>query len=432
MNKKVCIIGTGPAGLCAIKHSIAHKYEITAFEKQCEVGGTWNFTEETEVDKNGIDVHGSLYEGLMTNSPKEIMAIPGFPFPKEEERSFIPSDKVCNYFKSYAETFDLKKYVKLQHEVVRVRPLPKDMWEVIVRNIQADKFEYFKFDAVFICIGYSTPNYPIIRGQDIFKGKQLHSHNYRKPTIFEGETVLLMGSGPSGLDLALHVGKYAKKVFRSHHNHRTYGRDINIKLSDIVEEKPDISHLTSDSVVFVDGSVEKISMVVYATGYDFTYPFLSTDCGVSVEEKNIRPLFKHIININRPTMAFINIPFFALGNPMLDLQIRFVLKFWSSPQHFPTRDQMYEDLVNDEEARMAQNEKKRNFHLLGLERHHKYYDQLAKIADIEGIPPVLAKGFDENIKNLFDDFNNFKSYNFTIIDEEHFQMQSAILGVKSI
>jgi dimethylaniline monooxygenase (N-oxide forming) len=195
---KVGIIGAGPAGLCAIKHSIAFDCNVIAFEQNDTIGGTWNYTDKTEKDKFGIDVHSSMYQGLFTNIPKEIMSYPDFPF-QAHEKSFVSSGDVLKYFHLYAETFDLLKHIKFLHHVVRVCPRFDDKWEFTVRNLREDKLEMFVFDVVLVCNGFSVPFVPKIPGREVFEGKQLHSHLYRSPESFQNERVLVIGGGQSSL-----------------------------------------------------------------------------------------------------------------------------------------------------------------------------------------------------------------------------------------
>lgn len=59
---RIGVIGAGPAGLCAVKRSLEFGCEVIAFEQSEKIGGTWNLT-EIITDKNGLDVHSSMYEG---------------------------------------------------------------------------------------------------------------------------------------------------------------------------------------------------------------------------------------------------------------------------------------------------------------------------------------------------------------------------------
>lgn len=51
------------------------------------------------------------------------------PFP-QTDRSFVPHEDVLAYLQSYADKFNLNRYIKFQHRVINVRPLPGDRWEV--------------------------------------------------------------------------------------------------------------------------------------------------------------------------------------------------------------------------------------------------------------------------------------------------------------
>ena len=86
MNKiKLAVIGAGPSGLCVIKNAFDYNCEVVAFEQTKLVGGLWNFTNETDKDEYGLEIHSSMYENLVTNLPIEIMCYPNEPFPKQLE-----------------------------------------------------------------------------------------------------------------------------------------------------------------------------------------------------------------------------------------------------------------------------------------------------------------------------------------------------------
>lgn len=85
---KLCVIGAGAAGLCALKNGIDFGCDVTVFEQSDKVGGLWNYTADTGKDKFGLDMHSTIYEGLMVNAPKELMGYPSVPFP-EKEQSFV-------------------------------------------------------------------------------------------------------------------------------------------------------------------------------------------------------------------------------------------------------------------------------------------------------------------------------------------------------
>merc|ERR1711973_843898 len=108
---EVAVIGAGAAGLCAAKHLVHRnqnpniKVAPVIFEKGWNVGGLWNYDENV-----GADTHSSIYAGLKTNLPKEIMAFPDYPFP-ESKHSFLTHVEVKDYLHSYAKHFELEKLI---------------------------------------------------------------------------------------------------------------------------------------------------------------------------------------------------------------------------------------------------------------------------------------------------------------------------------
>lgn len=191
-GNKVCVVGGGAAGVCAVKNCIDAGFEVVAFEKGSQVGGTWIYTDEVEKDKYGLEVHSSMYQGLITNLPKEVMTFPEFPYPYEDN-SYVSSDKILKYISLYADKFNLRDNIKFEHEVIRIRPLLDKTWEVCVRNLPTNEFETLIFDFVMVCNGFSVPLIPKIDGQELFKGKQIHSHSYKKAENFANQKVLIIG-----------------------------------------------------------------------------------------------------------------------------------------------------------------------------------------------------------------------------------------------
>lgn len=60
---KVAIIGSGAAGLAAIKQCLDENLECIAFEQGNKIGGTWNYYEKL-VDGDVLSFHSSMYHGL--------------------------------------------------------------------------------------------------------------------------------------------------------------------------------------------------------------------------------------------------------------------------------------------------------------------------------------------------------------------------------
>lgn len=56
-------------------------------------------------------------------------------------------------------------------------------------------------------------------------------------------------------------------------------------------------------------------------GYQFTFPFLSDECGLRVDDSYVHPLYKHCINAEHPTMALIGYVFTSAITQMIETQV---------------------------------------------------------------------------------------------------------------
>lgn len=87
------------------------------------------------------------------------MAYPEFPFPQHLP-SFMPREEVNKYLEDYAMHFDLMKLIRLEHEVISVKPTydvnnddEPPTWEVVVKNVRNNTTHSNIFDAVVVCNG---------------------------------------------------------------------------------------------------------------------------------------------------------------------------------------------------------------------------------------------------------------------------------------
>ncbi|XP_031628462.1 senecionine N-oxygenase-like isoform X1 [Contarinia nasturtii] len=400
----IAVIGAGAAGLTSAKNALAQGHNVDIFEKTGALGGIWYYTDDIGKDEYGATIHTPMYQQLRTNTPYQTMEFPDFHFPKDTQ-SYPSHDVVWKYLDSYARHFGVEERIKYHHLVEKVHSIPNDKWQITVLNLLKNISETYIYDAVFVCTNiFSSPRIPIIENSEEFKGKVMHSRDYRKPETFAGEKVLVIGGGPSGYDIYIQAYQFAKQVTYSFRMPTTAVSSMEENMEtvmDLLNDYPlkgNVKRFTANGAEFEDGSRRNFTVIIYATGYKYSYPFLDESVGIHVEDYYVALLYKHIFNVNRPTMAFIGVPNSAAHNPMCDLQARFALKFISGLKQLPSNEKMLKDMQYQALVRLFEGYPQNRPHLLGAGQRD-YYKDLANTAEIESIPEVITDIFKDSILN---------------------------------
>ncbi|XP_058066590.1 senecionine N-oxygenase-like [Anopheles bellator] len=419
MQKRYCIIGAGCSGICAAKTVLDSGGHVTVYERSDQIGGTWVYTDEVGTDRYGLPIHTSMYQGLRTNLPKEIMGFPGYEMPPQDA-SYVRWDEVLQFVRDYSSHYGVTDRIQFEHLVEEVRPIPAvtGQWNVRVRNLPQGTTQEERFDFVLVCNGhYHTPHIPSYPGRETFSGRQLHSHDYRKADVFKGQTVLVIGAGPSGTDLTLEAAKQAETVYFSHH---VPDKLKHLKFPANVVQIPDVVRILPNAVECANGSQYAVTVIFYCTGYRYSFPFLHADCGVQVEENWVRPLYKHVINVNHPTMAFIGLPFYVCATLMFELQARFCVAFYSGRLPMPTGEEMQHDHDREMNERWRKGMKHRQAHMMGAEYQGPYYRSLAERAQIEPIPEVMTQIHNDSGRRKKEDLEHYRNDVYRIVDGQTF------------
>ncbi|XP_055964394.1 putative dimethylaniline monooxygenase [N-oxide-forming] 6 [Sorex fumeus] len=213
MRKRVAIVGAGVSGLASIRSCLEEGLEPTCFERGNDVGGLWNFSDQAEEGR------ASIYQSVFTNSCKEMMCYPDFPYP-DDYPNYMHHTKLQAYIKSFAQKKDLLRYIQFETLVSSIKKCPNfrvtGQWEVVTEK--DGKQETSTFDGVMICSGHHVyPNLPTgsFPGLDQFQGQYLHSRDYKGPHAFQGKRVLVIGLGNSGCDIAVELSRQAAQVIIS-------------------------------------------------------------------------------------------------------------------------------------------------------------------------------------------------------------------------
>lgn len=415
---RVAVIGAGAAGLSSARHLIADpaRFTCTVFEQTGAVGGTWVYTDQVGTDEFGLPVHSSMYKSLRTNLPKEVMGFPDYPIP-EQERSYLPAKDILQFLNDYADHFHVRERVRFYHHVKSVTPKADGGWTVVTVDLKSKQLQTEEFDAVMVCNGhYSKPFLPTLPGADVFQGQTLHSHDYRTPDAFKGRNVVVIGAGPSGMDLCLEVARGgAASVILSHH----WPEPIKTRFPDNVRQAPDVARMTERGVNFVDGTSAPCDLVFYCTGYLYTFPFLSDECRVRVVDNHVQPLYKHLVHIDYPTLALVGLPFYVCANSLFDLQARFFLRTLTGQVALPSRQEMLADTEREMDLRRAKGMKRRQAHMMGP-MQGDYYSELAALGNLDPLPVVLTRLHNESSQRFLEDLVNYREDVYKIVDNDNY------------
>ncbi|CAB0036573.1 unnamed protein product [Trichogramma brassicae] len=388
-KKKVCVIGAGATGLASAKHVAEYpdEFDLVVFEKNSYVGGLWNYTDSVDVDEHGLPIHTSMYKYLRTNLPKELMAFPDYRDFLGEERSCVKHETVLAYLQNFTDHFNLHQYIQLHTLVEKVETVigggdwHSTTYKVHTRNLDDDTKSVTVCNALMIGNGhYFNPRIPSIPGMDTFPGRVLHSHTYRKPEDFAGQTVAVLGASASGTDISIEVAETAQKVYLSHNKDR-----IKSELPANVEQVSGVVAVDGNTLTLKDGMTITADAFIFCTGFTFTYPFLDESSGIKVIDNQVYPLYKHLVNIEHPSMAFVGLPLLVVHFPLFHVQAKYFVALLRDEFKLPSKEIMMKDTeLNGRRQRYA--------HFLG-DAQWDYNDALAKEAGFEPIPSYYREGY---------------------------------------
>ncbi len=396
-DAQVCLIGAGAAGLAAGKALKDRDIVFDWYEKGSYVGGLW----QIDNDNGGAAAYATLH----LNSSRPRTEYPSYPMPADWA-DYPPYHQVAQYFEDFADHFGLRERITFNTAVEHVEPLDggRDGWRVTTSDGRTRTYEH-----VLVANGHhSSPRTPQFEGR--FTGRSFHAHDYRDPSVFAGQRVLVVGVGNSGMDIACDACRTAQSVLLSTRHgvhvipkyalgkpvdqlssqvmayvpfaverlayeaivrlstgrpqdrglpepdHRLLGAHptVSAELYDRVGHgditiKPDIERFDGSQVRFVDGSTAEVDLVVFATGYDISLPFL--DPAVFDPSGNRMPLYLRIVPPDLPGLWFMGfIQTVGSGIPLTEYQARWVGDIIAGRLQMPDTQTMRAWIAQDQAA----------------------------------------------------------------------------------
>ncbi len=177
------IIGAGPAGLAVAGRLRQAGLDFVMIEKSERVGDSWH----------------CHYDRLHLHTVKQLSHLPGLAFPHDYPR-YVPRDRLAEYYADYARTFSIEPRFGEEAKTVRRsdgRWLTTTGTGPVVLS-----------DNVVIATGLNqAPVQPSHPGAEVFSRRLIHSKEYRNADPFAGESVLVVGMGNTGAEIALDLSE---------------------------------------------------------------------------------------------------------------------------------------------------------------------------------------------------------------------------------
>lgn len=172
------VIGAGPAGLACAAMLGQQGLRAIILEKADAVGAVWR----------------RHYDRLHLHTDRGHSALPGLPMPRHYPR-YPSRAQVVAYLESYATHFGLQPEFGCAARAIR--RVGND-W-----GVETDACVWIT-PIVVVATGWADfPHVPTWPGQDGYAGEVIHSADYRNPSPYVGQRVLVVGFGNSGGEIAL-------------------------------------------------------------------------------------------------------------------------------------------------------------------------------------------------------------------------------------
>ena len=304
------IIGAGPCGLAAAYAMQVAGIPYEHVEADADLGGNW--------------LHG-VYAGVYTDACKDVMQFPALPMPAHYP-DFLSQAQMLAYLNDFADHFRLREKIMFHTKAVWIEAIANNHWKVVFEDGRARTYA-----GIIICSGHHwNMRFADLHGS--FSGRIIHSKQYKDPSQLRHARVLVIGAGNSAADIACEAARVSEcavlsmkdspwifpKTFMgiplgriklkhtpafmdrflmrllikiSFGNHAAYrlphpNHKLLSKHPTVSEElpyylkhgriivKPEIIRTGHNTVWFADDTHMDFDLIVSATGFHLSYPFL--------------------------------------------------------------------------------------------------------------------------------------------------------------
>jgi 4-hydroxyacetophenone monooxygenase len=194
---RCAIVGAGVSGLAAAHRLRQTGAEVTIFEKNADVGGTWL---------------ENVYPGCRVDVPNQLYS---FSFAQSDawRGRFSTQPELLDYVRRVTEDLGLTGCIRFSTEVTQARfDDEAQAWEVEIRESEGATGPE-RFDVLISAVGQlNRPSFPDIAGMGTFAGPSFHSAAWDHSVALEGQRVAVIGTGASAAQFVPHVADQASHL----------------------------------------------------------------------------------------------------------------------------------------------------------------------------------------------------------------------------
>jgi 4-hydroxyacetophenone monooxygenase len=179
---RCAVIGAGASGLAAAHRLRQAGVEVTVFEKNDDVGGTWL---------------ENVYPGCRVDVPNQLYSF-SFAQTNEWASRFSAQPDLLAYLQTMAKELGLGECIRFATEATEARfDDGSRTWSLTLHA--GDGTERTEvFDGVLCAVGQlNRPSFPAVAGRDTFRGPSFHSAAWDDSVELAGRRVAVVGTGAS-------------------------------------------------------------------------------------------------------------------------------------------------------------------------------------------------------------------------------------------
>jgi Flavin-binding monooxygenase-like len=183
-DPSVLVVGGGQAGLSIAARLTQLQIDTLIVDREQRIGDNWR----------------NRYHALTLHNQVHVNHLPYMPFPPSWP-TYIPKDKLAAWFEAYVESMELNYWTATEFVGGTYNEI-EGRWSVVLRRADGTKREMHPRHVVMATGVSGIPSVPDLPTLRNFGGKILHSSQYGDGEAWKGKTVLVIGTGNSGHDIA--------------------------------------------------------------------------------------------------------------------------------------------------------------------------------------------------------------------------------------